>query len=40
MFAKSAIMTQKYQYGFQKNAEFYTDFNFVDAGFRNARNKS
>ncbi len=40
--AKSAIMTQKffclkkqkYQYGYQKNAEFYADFKFVDAGFQ------
>ncbi len=35
--AKSAIMTQKfflekYQYGYKKNAEFYADFKFVDAG--------
>ncbi len=22
---------QKYQYGYQKNAEFYADFKFVDA---------
>ncbi len=33
--AKSAIMTQnffyKYQYGYQKHAEFYADFKFVDA---------
>jgi hypothetical protein len=33
---KSAIMTrifvlEKYQYGYQKNAEFYADFKFVDA---------
>jgi hypothetical protein len=33
--AKSAIMTKffcffKYQYGYQKNAEFYADFKFVD----------
>ncbi len=33
---KSAIMTQKnfswkYQYWYQKNAEFYADFKFVDA---------
>ncbi len=40
-FAKSAIMTQiiflleKYH----KNAEFYADFKFVDAAFRNAPNK-
>ena len=36
--AKSAIMTQKilekYQYGYQKNAEFYADFKSVDAGFQ------
>ena len=38
--AKGAIMTQqiffleKYQYGYQKNAEFYADFKFVDAGFQ------
>jgi hypothetical protein len=38
--AKSAFMTQnfffleKYQYGYQKNAEFYADFKFVDAGFQ------
>jgi hypothetical protein len=35
-YAKSANMTQKifffkYQYGYQKNAEFYADFKFVDA---------
>ena len=36
-YAKSAIMTQekcfleKYQYGYKKNAEFYSDFKFVDA---------
>jgi len=35
-YAKSAMMTQKiffekYQYGYQKNAEFYADFKFVDA---------
>ena len=35
--AKSAIMTpkkyflEKYHYGYQKNAEFYADFKFVDA---------
>ncbi len=34
---KSAIMTpkifflKKYQYGYQKNVEFYADFKFVDA---------
>ena len=39
-YAKSAIMTQKknflekYHYGYQKNAEFYADFKFVDAGFQ------
>jgi hypothetical protein len=38
-FAKSAIMAQKncrekYQYAYQKNAEFYTDIKFVDAGFQ------
>jgi hypothetical protein len=38
-YAKSAIMTkkkflEKYQYGYQKNAEFYSDFKFVDAGFQ------
>jgi len=27
------IFVEKYQYGYQKNAEFYADFNFVDAGF-------
>jgi hypothetical protein len=38
--AKSAIMTQKknflgkYQYGYQKNPEFYADFKFVDASFQ------
>ncbi len=32
--AKSAIMTQKYQDGYQKNAEFYADIKFVDAGFQ------
>ncbi len=37
--AKSAIMPQKnflkkHQYGYQKNAEFYADFKFVDAGFQ------
>ncbi len=25
---------EKYQYGYQKNAEFYADFKFVDAGFQ------
>ncbi len=25
---------EKYHYGYQKNAEFYADFKFVDAGFR------
>ena len=38
--AKSAIMSydpkifflEKYQYGYQKHAEFYADFKFVDAG--------
>ncbi len=25
---------EKYQYGYQKNAEFYADFEFVDAGFQ------
>ncbi len=29
--AKSAIMTQ---YGYEKNAEFYADFKFIDAGFQ------
>ena len=40
-FVKSAIMTkkkkkfrEKYQYGYQNNAEFYADFKFVDAGFQ------
>jgi hypothetical protein len=38
-YAKSAIMTQnifswKYHYGYQKNAEFYADFKFVDVGFQ------
>ncbi len=37
--AKSTIMTQKiflekYHYGYQKNAEFYADFKFVDPGFQ------
>jgi hypothetical protein len=25
---------EKYQYGYQKNAEFYADFKFVDASFQ------
>ncbi len=25
---------EKYHYGYQKNAEFYADFKFVDAGFQ------
>ncbi len=25
---------EKYQYGYQKNAEFCADFKFVDAGFQ------
>ncbi len=25
---------EEYQYGYQKNAEFYADFKFVDAGFQ------
>jgi len=25
---------EKDQYGYQKNAEFYADFKFVDAGFQ------
>ena len=25
------IVVEKYQYGYQKNAEFYADFEFVDA---------
>ena len=25
---------EKYQYGYQKNAEFYADFKFVDARFQ------
>jgi hypothetical protein len=25
---------EKYQYGYQINAEFYADFKFVDAGFQ------
>ena len=25
---------EKYQYGYQKHAEFYADFKFVDAGFQ------
>ncbi len=29
-YAKSAIMTQKYHYEYEK-AEFYADFKFVDA---------
>ncbi len=39
-YAKSAFMTQKIffleknQYGYQKNAEFYADFKFFDAGFQ------
>jgi hypothetical protein len=38
--AKSSIMTQKkiflekYRYGYHKNAEFYADFKFADAGFQ------
>jgi len=38
-YAKSAIITQKkfldkYQYGYQKNTEFYADFKSVDAGLK------
>ncbi len=38
-YAKSAIMSQKkirekYQDGYRKNAEFYADFKFVNAGFQ------
>ncbi len=46
MNAKSAIMTQKnfflekYQYGYQNNAEFYADSNSLVSAFRNAPNKS
>ncbi len=25
---------EKHQYGYKKNAEFYADFKFVDAGFQ------
>jgi hypothetical protein len=28
------IFSEKYQYGYKKNAEFYADFKFVDAGFQ------
>jgi hypothetical protein len=31
---KYAKSVEKYQYGYQKNAEFNADFKFVDAGFR------
>ncbi len=43
--AKSASMTQKYfrekyQYGFQKSAELYADFKFVDASFKKSFKKN
>jgi hypothetical protein len=28
------IFLEKYHYGYRKNAEFYADFRFVDAGFQ------
>jgi hypothetical protein len=28
------IFLEKYHYGYQKNAELYADFKFVDAGFQ------
>ncbi len=28
------IFLEKYQYGFQKNAEFHADFKYVDASFQ------
>ncbi len=28
------IFPEKYQYGYKKNAEFYADSKFVDAGFQ------
>jgi hypothetical protein len=34
------IFLEKYHNGYRKNAEFYSDFKFVDAAFRNAPNKS
>ncbi len=27
------VFHEKYQYGYQKNAEFYADFKFLDADF-------
>jgi hypothetical protein len=31
---KYAKSLEKYHYGYQRNAEFYADFKFVDAGFQ------
>ncbi len=28
------VFLEKYQYGYKKNAEFYADLKFVDAGFQ------
>jgi hypothetical protein len=30
-------MTQKNQHGYKKNAEFYADFEFADAGFKKVK---
>jgi hypothetical protein len=34
MTKKKKKFREKYQYGYQNNAEFYADFKFVDAGFQ------
>jgi hypothetical protein len=31
-YDQKKFFLEKYQYGYQKNAEFYADFKFVDAG--------
>jgi hypothetical protein len=31
---KTKFYLEKYQYGYKKNAEFYADFKFIDAGFQ------
>ncbi len=33
-YDQKKIFLEKYQYGYQINAEFYADFKFVDAGFQ------
>jgi hypothetical protein len=39
-FHLKILFREKYQCGYRKNAEFYADFKFVDAGFQKYSKKS